>query len=93
LKPKIPIWVIFGGSWNGQGWYILWPFGILMAILVYCVRKHLATLISSAQLHMRNRNKSSDRTNKENETLDPYSQGCQIFLGAYKIPKKCTKLS
>jgi hypothetical protein len=28
---KIPIWVNFGGPWNGKRWYILWPFGI-----VYC---------------------------------------------------------
>jgi hypothetical protein len=20
LKPKIPIWVNFGGPWNGKGW-------------------------------------------------------------------------
>jgi hypothetical protein len=25
---KLPIWVYFGGSWNGKCWYILWPFGI-----------------------------------------------------------------
>jgi hypothetical protein len=23
FKPKIPIWVKFGGPWNGKGWYIL----------------------------------------------------------------------
>jgi hypothetical protein len=23
FKPKIPIWVNFGGSWNGKSWYIL----------------------------------------------------------------------
>jgi hypothetical protein len=28
FKPKIPLWVNFRGSWNGKGWYILWPFGI-----------------------------------------------------------------
>jgi hypothetical protein len=28
LKPKIPIWVNFGGPWNGQGWDILGSFGI-----------------------------------------------------------------
>jgi hypothetical protein len=35
--PKTPIWVYFGGTWNGKCWYILWPFGIFqMAIyLVY----------------------------------------------------------
>jgi hypothetical protein len=38
--PEIPIWVYFGGPWNGKGWYvyslaiwnILWPFGNLAAI-------------------------------------------------------------
>jgi hypothetical protein len=28
FKPEIPIWVNFGGPWNGIGWYFLWPFGI-----------------------------------------------------------------
>jgi hypothetical protein len=27
LRPKIPIWVHFGGPWNGKCWYNLWPFG------------------------------------------------------------------
>jgi hypothetical protein len=27
FKPKVPIWVNFGGSCNGRYWYILWPFG------------------------------------------------------------------
>jgi hypothetical protein len=27
FKPKIPIWVNFGGPWNGKGWYILNTFG------------------------------------------------------------------
>jgi hypothetical protein len=27
--PKIPIWVFFGGSWNGKCCYIFWPCGIL----------------------------------------------------------------
>jgi hypothetical protein len=27
FRPKIPIWVNFGGPWNGKGWYTLWPFG------------------------------------------------------------------
>jgi hypothetical protein len=26
IRPKIPIWVYFGGPWN---WYILWPFGVV----------------------------------------------------------------
>jgi hypothetical protein len=28
FKPKIPIWVIFGGSCNGRCWHILLPFGL-----------------------------------------------------------------
>jgi hypothetical protein len=30
FEPTIPIWVNFGGPWNGKGWYILWPFGIYL---------------------------------------------------------------
>jgi hypothetical protein len=45
FKPKIPLWVNFGGSYNGRCWcilwlfglfssfwYILWPFGIFLVI-------------------------------------------------------------
>jgi hypothetical protein len=28
FKPKIPIWVNFGGYCNRKSWYILWPFGL-----------------------------------------------------------------
>jgi hypothetical protein len=28
FKPKIQIWLNFGGACNGRFWYILWPFGI-----------------------------------------------------------------
>jgi hypothetical protein len=24
FKPKTPIWVNFGGPWNGRGWYIIY---------------------------------------------------------------------
>jgi hypothetical protein len=34
FKPKIPIWVYFGGPWNGKCWYILWPFCIIYDHLV-----------------------------------------------------------
>jgi hypothetical protein len=58
FEPKIPIWVNFGGPWNGKYWYILWPFGIFLPfgnlgvcnlvhftpVLVYCITKNLATL-------------------------------------------------
>jgi hypothetical protein len=37
FKPKIPIWVNFGGSCNGSCWYILWPFGLFYGHLVYFV--------------------------------------------------------
>jgi hypothetical protein len=26
FRPKIPIWINFGGSCKGWCWYILWPF-------------------------------------------------------------------
>jgi hypothetical protein len=61
FKPKIQIWVKFGGSCNGRCWYILWicgPFyGILkyfmdlwhswyiFSVLVFCTKKNLATPI------------------------------------------------
>jgi hypothetical protein len=35
FKPKIPIWGNFGGPWNIQCWYILWPFGKFYNHLVY----------------------------------------------------------
>jgi hypothetical protein len=52
FKPKIPIWVNFGGSCNVRYisillvhsvyftdiWYILWPFGIFYGCLVYFSR-------------------------------------------------------
>jgi hypothetical protein len=57
FKQKILIWVHYGGSWNGKGWYILWQFGtfyghlvikrqigIFPPVLVYLVKKNLATL-------------------------------------------------
>jgi hypothetical protein len=28
FKPKIQIWVNFGGCWNEKAWYIVWPLGI-----------------------------------------------------------------
>jgi hypothetical protein len=28
FKPKMPIWVNFGGPCDGRCWYILWPFGL-----------------------------------------------------------------
>jgi thiol-disulfide isomerase/thioredoxin len=34
FKPKIPIWVNFGGPWNGKCRYILWSFGIFYDQLV-----------------------------------------------------------
>jgi hypothetical protein len=37
FNPIIPIWVNFGGPWNGKYWYILWPFGIFNSHLVYFV--------------------------------------------------------
>jgi hypothetical protein len=34
FKPKIPIWVNFGGPWNGKCWYILGPYGIFYSHLL-----------------------------------------------------------
>jgi hypothetical protein len=59
FKPKIPIWVNFGGSSTGRClyilwhlvyftaiWYMLWTFGIFFPIWVFCNKKKLATLSS-----------------------------------------------
>jgi hypothetical protein len=35
FKPKIPIWVNFGGSSNGRCWNILWSSGLFYGYLVY----------------------------------------------------------
>jgi hypothetical protein len=37
VSSKIPIWVNFGGSYNGRCWYIVWPLGIFYSHLVYFV--------------------------------------------------------
>jgi hypothetical protein len=37
FKPKIPIWVNFGGSYNGRCWYISSPFGSIFGHWVYLV--------------------------------------------------------
>jgi hypothetical protein len=42
FQAKIPIWVNYGGSLNGKGWCIIWPFGIYVDIWAiwyrYCPR-------------------------------------------------------
>jgi hypothetical protein len=35
FKPKIPIWINFGGSYNWRCWYILWPLGLFYGRLVF----------------------------------------------------------
>jgi hypothetical protein len=35
FKPKIPIWVNFGGSCNTRSWYIIWPFGLFYSYLLH----------------------------------------------------------
>jgi hypothetical protein len=35
FKPKIPIWVNFGGSCDGRCWYILWPLVYFTVSSVY----------------------------------------------------------
>jgi hypothetical protein len=37
FKPKIQIWVHFGGPWNGECWYILWSFGMIHGHSVHFV--------------------------------------------------------
>jgi hypothetical protein len=39
FKPKISIWVNFGGPLNGKVWYSLWPFGIY-----YCHSVHFMAI-------------------------------------------------
>jgi hypothetical protein len=34
LKPKIPIWVNFGGTWNGRYWYFCDHFGQFSSHLI-----------------------------------------------------------
>jgi hypothetical protein len=44
FTPKIPIWVNFGGPWNGTRWYLLNPFRtiygrfVLFGVIWYSVR-------------------------------------------------------
>jgi hypothetical protein len=33
--PKLPIWVNFGGPWNGKCWHIFCPIGIFNGYLIY----------------------------------------------------------
>jgi hypothetical protein len=54
FKPKIPVWVNFGGPWNGKYWYMLWTFGIVCGHLVdffpfwyVWTTKNLSTLLCS----------------------------------------------
>jgi hypothetical protein len=35
FKPKIQIWVNFGGSWNGRCWYVLWTLRPFYSLLLY----------------------------------------------------------
>jgi hypothetical protein len=67
FKPKIPIWIDFGGSCNGRCWYILsplvyftaiwyilWSFGIFYwFIFPRCTKENLATLILRARQRCR----------------------------------------
>jgi hypothetical protein len=65
FEPKIPIWVNFERPWNGRVCYDLWLFGIYYGhlvhfvkfgtfspILVYCVKKNLATLVRSVVAYL-----------------------------------------
>jgi hypothetical protein len=46
FKPKIPIGVNFGRSWNGRCWFMLWPFGMFYGHLVYFMAIWYMYLIS-----------------------------------------------
>jgi hypothetical protein len=65
FKPKIHIWVNFGGSCNGRCWYILWirgPFYVLCYIwcsswtfgifFPFCTKKNPATLFYNLKFDM-----------------------------------------
>jgi hypothetical protein len=43
LKYIMAVWYILMAIW-----YTLWPFGIIFHVLVYCVKKNLATLLRKA---------------------------------------------
>jgi hypothetical protein len=57
FKPKIPIWVNFGGSCNRKDHLVYFtaignisrPFGIFSPVLVYCTKKNRATLVSDLE--------------------------------------------
>jgi hypothetical protein len=40
FKPKITIWVHFGGSCNGRCWYVTWLFGLFYGYLVFLCPLH-----------------------------------------------------
>jgi hypothetical protein len=79
FRPKIPIWVYFGGSWYGKCWYILfpfglftafenilWPFGIFCGHLVHFPPFCLATLGGRNQ-RRRNQRRRNQRRRNHNE--------------------------
>jgi hypothetical protein len=41
FKPKVQIWVNFGGPWNGKGWYILWSIVVYYSHLCSTFYGHL----------------------------------------------------
>jgi hypothetical protein len=43
FKPKILIWVNFGGSCNGRCWYILWKLGPFCDLLLYYLYGYLVS--------------------------------------------------
>jgi hypothetical protein len=46
FKPKIQIWVNFGGSCKGRFWSILWTSGLFYGHLVYVLNGHLVNFVS-----------------------------------------------
>jgi hypothetical protein len=60
FKPKIPVWVNFGGCCDGRFWYILWPFGIFYGrqsyLLLFGIFKgnsvHFTVLVSRTKKNL-----------------------------------------
>jgi hypothetical protein len=92
FKPKIPIWVNFGGSCNGRCWYILWPFGLSYGHLVYLFNGYLVYFPRFAML---SQEKSGNREYSYEHTGVNLARNfcirgifligpiCDLFLGAH----------
>jgi hypothetical protein len=50
FRPKIAIWLTFGGPCDGRYEYNWWIFGLFFPLLVYCTKKNLATMLKSNKI-------------------------------------------